>query len=37
MHSSGNFNTNIKFAFVQIYLAYLLFVLLNLFEFRALM
>jgi hypothetical protein len=27
LHSSGNFNTNIKFAFVQIYLSYILFVL----------
>jgi hypothetical protein len=30
-------NTNIKFDFVQIYLSYLLFVLLLFFEFRALM
>jgi hypothetical protein len=30
-------NTNIKFDFVQIYLSYLLFVLLFFFEFRALM
>jgi hypothetical protein len=27
MHSCGNFNTNTKFDFVQIYLSYLLFVL----------
>jgi hypothetical protein len=26
LHSCGNFNTNIKFDFVQIYLSYLLFV-----------
>jgi hypothetical protein len=36
LHSCGNFNTNIKFAFVQIYLSYLLFALFY-FEFRALM
>jgi hypothetical protein len=28
LHSCGNFNTNIKFDFVQIYLSYLLLVLL---------
>jgi hypothetical protein len=28
LHSCGNFNTNTKFDFVQIYLSYFLFVLL---------